>query len=66
LYVDQGDFDRARAVLTQALAQPPAEPDALATLYFHLGHVYQVGKPADLDQAVHFYSQVVALQPAWV
>jgi tetratricopeptide (TPR) repeat protein len=65
LYADQGNFDQARMVLTQALAQPPAESDALATLYFRLGYTYQDGEPSNLDQAIHYYSQVVALQPEW-
>ncbi len=66
LYADQEDYDQARAVFSQALAQPPAESDAIATLYFHLGHIYQVGEPIDLDQAIHHYSQVITLQPGWV
>jgi len=66
LYEDQEDFDQARAVYSQALAQPPAESDAIATLHFHLGHIYQVGEPIDLDQAIHYYSHVITLQPGWV
>jgi tetratricopeptide (TPR) repeat protein len=63
LYADGEDFDRARAVLDQAIARPPAEPEALATLYFYLGYVYQVGESANLDQAIHYYSQALALNP---
>jgi tetratricopeptide (TPR) repeat protein/transcriptional regulator with XRE-family HTH domain len=66
LYADQENHDQARAVLGQALAQPPAESDAVAALHFHLGHTFQVGEPTDLDQAIHHYSQVITLQPEWV
>jgi len=66
LYADREDYDQARAVFSQALAQPPAESDAIATLYFHLGHIYQVGEPVDLDQAIQHYSQVITLEPGWV
>jgi tetratricopeptide (TPR) repeat protein len=52
--------------LTQALAQPPTEADALALLYFRLGTIHQVGEPVDLDQAIDHYSRVLALQPGWV
>ncbi len=65
LYADQGSFDQAQAILNQALTQPPEEPDALATLYFFLGYIHQVGEPVNLDQAIHYYSQVIALQPQW-
>jgi tetratricopeptide (TPR) repeat protein len=65
LYADQGNFDRAQAVLNQALIQAPEEPDALATLYFFLGYIHQIGEPANLDQAIHYYSQVISLQPEW-
>jgi tetratricopeptide (TPR) repeat protein len=66
LYADQENYDQARAVLGQALAQPPAESDAVATLHFYLGHTYQVGEPTDFDQAIHHYSQAITLQPGWV
>ena len=63
LYADADDFDHARAVLIQALTQPPTEPDARATLYFRLGYVYQKGEPSDPGRAVDFYSHAIALQP---
>jgi tetratricopeptide (TPR) repeat protein len=66
LYEEDGDFDQARAVLAQALVRPPAESDALATLYFRLGYVHQKRNPPDLDQAVRFYSQAVSLEPGLV
>jgi tetratricopeptide (TPR) repeat protein/transcriptional regulator with XRE-family HTH domain len=65
LYVGQEDYYQARAVFGQALSQPPAESDAVATLHFYLGHTHQVGEPIDLDQAIHHYSQAITLQPEW-
>ncbi|MCX6028692.1 MAG: tetratricopeptide repeat protein [Chloroflexi bacterium] len=66
LYIERGDASRARATLTQALARPPADPAAQATLYATLGYVYHVGAPADLDRAIDLYSQGVALAPQTV
>lgn len=66
LYEKDGAFDKARAVLAQALVRPPAESDALATLYFHLGYVQQKQRPPDLNQAIHFYSQAISLEPGLV
>ena len=37
LYLEQGAFDPAKTVLIQAMAQPPSNPDALASLRFRLG-----------------------------
>ena len=51
LYVERGEFDRAKTVLVLAMAQPPSDPDALASLKFRLGRAYQGGKLADLDLA---------------
>ncbi len=66
LYIERGDTGRARATLTQALARPPADPAAQATLYATLGYVYHVGAPADLDRAIDLYSQGLALAPQTV
>ena len=55
VYVQKGDIERARAILTQALTRPPGDPPALATLYFLLGYVQQIAKPADLDAAIDAY-----------
>jgi tetratricopeptide (TPR) repeat protein/transcriptional regulator with XRE-family HTH domain len=66
VYMERDDYGRARATLTQALARPPADPAARATLFATLGYVYQTGQPADLDQAIDLYSQALALKPETV
>ncbi len=50
LYVGKADYERARAVLVQALTRPPADPAALASLQFLLGYVHQSSKPPDLTR----------------
>ena len=62
LYAEKGDYERARAVLLQALARPPADPAALASLQFLLGYVHQSSKPPDLSAAIAAYTQALALQ----
>ena len=66
LYVDREDFSPARAILTQALARSPADPKALASLYFLLGYVYQLSNPPDLDQAIEAYTRAADLRPGMV
>jgi len=63
LYVDRGDLARARSILEQAAARPPADATALAGLYFLLGYASQRGEPADLNAAIDYYGQVLALSP---
>ncbi len=63
LYVERGEFDRAKTVLVLAMAQPPSDPEALASLKFRLGRAYQGGKLADLDQAIALFTEVLAVQP---
>ena len=63
LYLEQQEFDRAKTVLIQAMARPPSEPDALASLLFRLGRAYQGGDLADLDEAISLYSQVLDIEP---
>ncbi len=63
LYVDRGDLARARAILEQAAARPPTDATALTSLYFLLGYANQKGEPADLDAAIDYYGQVLALHP---
>jgi tetratricopeptide (TPR) repeat protein len=63
LFADRGDYGRARATLSQALARPPADPQAAASLYFLSGYVAQKGYPPDLDGAIEAYSQSLAAQP---
>ena len=62
LYAEKTDYERARAVLLQALTRPPADPAALASLQFLLGYVHQSSKPPDLSVAIAAYSQALALQ----
>ena len=64
LYIDQGAIADPRATFTQALSRPPADPDTLATLCFLLGFTNQAAQPPDLDQAISFYSQAIAIRPA--
>ncbi len=61
VYVDQGDFEMARAALTLALSRAPAP--APATLYAYQGYLSQIDKPPDLAQAIQFYTQTLILAP---
>ena len=63
LYLEQREFDLAKTVLIQALAQPPADPAALSGLRYRLGRAYLGGDLADLDEAIWLFSQVLAVQP---
>ena len=63
VYVERGDLARATAILEQAAARPPADPSALASLYFLLGYAHQKGQPADLDAAIDYYGRALALRP---
>ena len=63
LYLEQREFDLAKTVLIQALAQPPSDPAALAGLRYRLGRAYLGGEYADLDEAIWRFSQVLNVQP---
>jgi tetratricopeptide (TPR) repeat protein/DNA-binding XRE family transcriptional regulator len=63
LYTDRGELARARAILERAANRPPADPKALASLYFLLGYVSQLSKPADLDAAIDYYGRALTLRP---
>ena len=63
LYLEQGEHDRAKTVLIQALARPPTDPGALASLRYRLGRAYMGGKFADLDESIGLFTQVLAVQP---
>ena len=63
LYLEQREFDRAKAVLIQALAEPPSDPAALAGLRYRLGQAFLGGEYADLDEAIWRFTQVLAVQP---
>ena len=66
LYLEQRAYDKAKAVLIHAMAQPPADPQALAGLRFRLGHAYLGGELVDLDEAITLFTQVLAVQPRLV
>ena len=63
LYVERGEFDRAKTVLVLAMAEPPSDPEALASLKFRLGRAYQGGELADLDQAITLFTEVLVVRP---
>lgn len=66
LYAYADRLEPAQMLLTQALDPPPAEPDAQARVYFHLGYIYQKKEPQELDRAIEFYSRAIALQPGFI
>ena len=63
LYLEQREFDQAKTVLVQALAEPPSDPASLAGLRYRLGLSYLGGDYADLDEAIWRFSQVLSVQP---
>ena len=63
LYLERQDFDSAKVVFIQALAQPPVDPAALASLWYRLGRAYQGGDLADLDEAISLFSRALAVYP---
>ena len=63
LYLEQGEHDRAKTVLIQALARPPIDPGALASLRYRLGRAYMGGKFADLDESIGLFTQVLTVKP---
>ena len=63
LYLEQREFDQAKTVLVQALAEPPSDPASLAGLRYRLGLSYLGGEYADLDEAIWRFSQVLSVQP---
>ena len=63
LFLDRGEFDLAKTVLIQALARPPIDRDALASLRYRLGRAYLGGELADLDEAIWLFTQVLTVKP---
>jgi tetratricopeptide (TPR) repeat protein/transcriptional regulator with XRE-family HTH domain len=63
MFTDRQSYDRARAILGQVIARPPADPQAAAGAYFLMGYVDQMGQPPDLNGAIEAYSQALAVQP---
>ncbi len=63
LYLEQQEFDQAKAVLIRAMDPPPSEAGALANLRFLLGSAYMGGDLADFDEAIWLFTQVLAVEP---
>ena len=63
LYLDQEAYHAAKLVLLRAMAEPPLDPDTLASIRFRLGRAYQGGDAADLDEAITLFTQVLAVRP---
>ena len=63
LYLERREFDLAKTVLIQALADPAGDPAALAGLRYRLGRAYLGGEYADFDEAIWLFTQVLAVQP---
>ena len=61
--MEQGEYDLAKTVLIQALAEPPSDPASLAGLRYRLGLSYLGGEYADLDEAIWRFTQVLTVQP---
>lgn len=62
-YGDKGNYAQARAVLTRAYASPPQETDARTALLLRLGLAYQLGDDPQLEKAIGFYDELLALAP---
>ena len=63
VYLDQGEHDRAKAVLGRAHDPPPAEPDALADVRYLLGLAYLEGERFDYDESIAMFSLVLEEEP---
>ncbi len=66
LYLEQDEYDAAKTVFIQALAQPPVDPGALASLWYRLGLAYQGGELADLDEAIVLFTKALEVYPTSV
>ena len=64
LYLERGEYDRAKGALARALRLEQAEdPAALANLRFLLGRAYQGGALADHDEAIWLFTQALEVEP---
>lgn len=63
LQLSRGDYDLARASLTQALSHPPSDAESLAALYTNLGFDAQTSQPPDLDLAIQSYTEALDQAP---
>lgn len=63
VYLDQGDYDRAKAVLRRAATPPPEDPAALADIRYLLGIAYLDGERFDYDESISWFSLVLEVEP---
>ena len=62
VYLDQGEYDRAKAVLRRAAIPPPEDPAALADVRYLLGIAYLEGERFDYDESVAWFSLVLEVE----
>ena len=63
LYLERGEYDRAKSALARALTPKPSDAAALANLRFLLGRAYQGGALADHDEAIWLFTQALEVEP---
>ena len=63
LYLERGEYDRAKSALARALTPKPSDAAALANLRFLLGRAYQGGDLADHDEAIWLFTQALEAAP---
>lgn len=63
VYLDQGEYDRAKAVLRRAVIPPPEDPAALADVRYLLGIAYLDGEQFDYDESISWFSLVLEIEP---
>ena len=63
VYLDQGEYDRAKAVLNRAATPPPNDPAVLADVRYLLGTAYLDGQLFDYDESITMFSLVLQEQP---
>jgi tetratricopeptide (TPR) repeat protein len=66
ILIERGDLKRARALLSQAAARPPADPAALSGIYHLLAATYEKGADSDTAAALDYYSRAIDLNPTLV
>jgi tetratricopeptide (TPR) repeat protein len=60
-YIDKGEHALARAVLAQAVAQLPQDPQFQAAIFTYIGYINQLSRPANLDDAITWYSRALGI-----
>lgn len=63
VYLDQGEYDRAKAVLRRAAIPTPEDPAALADVRYLLGIAYLEGERFDYDESISWFSLVLEVEP---